>query len=46
MVAVLRVVRQEHADLARLLAMVEAQLGGDGAPDCELLIGIFDYFLT
>ncbi len=31
MVAVLRVLRQEHADLARLLDMVEAQLGGDGA---------------
>ncbi len=28
MVAVLRVLRQEHADLARRLDMVEAQLGG------------------
>ncbi len=46
MVAVLRVLRQEHADLARLLDMVEAQLGGDGAPDFELLTGILDYFLT
>ncbi len=46
MVAVPRVLRQEHADLARLLDMVEAQLGGDGALDCELLIGILDYFLT
>ncbi len=46
MVAVLRVLRQEHADLARLLDMVEAQLGGDGAPDFALLTGILDYFLT
>ncbi len=40
MVAVLRVLRQEHADLARLLEVVEAQLGGDGAPDFALLTGI------
>ncbi len=33
MVAVLRVLRQEHADLAHLLDMVEVQLGGDRAPD-------------
>ena len=46
MVAVLRVLRQEHADVARLLDMVEAQLGGDGAPDFALLTGILDYFLT
>ncbi len=46
MVAVLRVLHQEHADLARLLDMVEAQLGGEGAPDFALLTGILDYFLT
>jgi len=46
MVAVLRVLRQEHADLARLLDMVEAQLGGDGVPDVALLTGTLDYFLT
>ncbi len=46
MVAVLRVLRQEHADLARLLDMVEAQLGGDGAPDVALLTGILDYIWT
>jgi hemerythrin-like domain-containing protein len=46
MVAVLGVLRQEHADLARLLDMVEVQLGGDGAPDFALLTGILDYFLT
>ncbi len=46
MVAVLGVLRQEHADLARLLDMVEAQLSGDGAPDFALLTGILDYFLT
>ncbi len=46
MVAVLRVLRQEHADLVRLLDMVEVQLGGDRAPDFALLTGILDYFLT
>ena len=46
MAAILRALRQEHANLAQLLELIDRQLDGREAPDLDLLRGILDYFLT
>jgi hemerythrin-like domain-containing protein len=44
--AILQALRQEHANLAQLLELIDRQLDGRETPDLDLLRGILDYFLT
>lgn len=46
MSAMIEVLREEHADMARLLDLIDEQVRGPSAPDCELIHEILEYCLT